>query len=230
MKDLPSINIAPYHPSTYSTYSETARAETAEALHVACRDVGFFYLQIDQFIPISKMDRILEKGRAFFKQSPEEKERVHDPLNRARGEWISSGTTSEVNNVPGWQRMNEEITLGMEDHHESFDIYASQDKLRGVPNAETILGGENLWPKHPEGWQGEVDMWVTEMCVVGMALMKAMADGLGMTADEWAGFERLIDDPFWIVRFIGELVCTLRVSTRMSLFQDTHLCPMITWD
>jgi hypothetical protein len=38
---------------------------------------------------------------------------------------------------------------------------------------------------------------------LGMAVMRAMCDGLGMDDAEWEGMRGLVDDSFWVMRVIG---------------------------
>lgn len=42
------------------------------------------------------------------------------------------------------------------------------------------------------------------MKVIGMALMEATAMGLGMDMDgeEWRGFKGLVEDSFWVMRYV----------------------------
>ena len=45
--------------------------------------------------------------------------------------------------------------------------------------------------------------WVRKMKILGMAVMRGMADGLGMTEDEWTALRGMVDESFWVMRVIG---------------------------
>ena len=62
---LPIISITPYLPSAPAV-SAAERAHTAAALHAACRDYGFFYLDISDYASPAETDELAALGRAFF--------------------------------------------------------------------------------------------------------------------------------------------------------------------
>ncbi len=90
---LPIISIAPYFdPSLPSPSAFPSRASTAQQIHTACRDIGFFYLRLDYFplLTPGEMDAVLREGRAFFDRPEEEKARIalgQGEGDGARGEW-----------------------------------------------------------------------------------------------------------------------------------------------
>lgn len=91
---LPVISISPYLPSRRHEFSETDRQEVARSIHGACRDVGFFYLRVDNYLTDSERQTVLDLGREFFLQSSEE-EKAKIRLDRGdgvRGE-LASGST-----------------------------------------------------------------------------------------------------------------------------------------
>jgi isopenicillin N synthase-like dioxygenase len=90
---LPIIDITPYLPSSLDSTdrdaSDTAAARlaVAHALHSACRDVGFFYLDVSSFLSREEMDEVLQVGREFFARPQEEKERIRlENSDGVRGE------------------------------------------------------------------------------------------------------------------------------------------------
>ena len=68
---LPIISIAPYLSST-STDSE--REAVSRALHAACRDYGFFYLDISSLVEPSQTHDLLDLARRFFFLPQEQKD------------------------------------------------------------------------------------------------------------------------------------------------------------
>lgn len=71
---LPIIDISPYLPGRGTPES---RAQTAAALHAACRDFGFFYLDISGFVGSEQTDELAELGHRFFGLENEVKEKLH---------------------------------------------------------------------------------------------------------------------------------------------------------
>ena len=49
-----------------------------------------------------------------------------------------------------------------------------------------------------------MEQWVDKMKILGLAVMEAMADGLGCTPAEKEDWRGMIDDSFWVMRMIGE--------------------------
>ena len=76
MTELPVISIQPYLPSTSHLYTEEDRLQSAKAIHIACKDVGFFFLDVQGFLQKDEMDEVLNLGRQFFASSQEEKDSI----------------------------------------------------------------------------------------------------------------------------------------------------------
>jgi len=70
---LPIIDIAPFL-STHSTPED--RAATAQALHTACVEYGFFYLDISKFVDQSEPEELARLARVFFSLPQEEKDKI----------------------------------------------------------------------------------------------------------------------------------------------------------
>lgn len=106
--------------------------------------------------------------------------------------------------TPGYQRLKQNVTLGKADHHEGLDMYAPSPY---PPPAEgtkpTPLAGENQWPAQPERMRPVLEAWIGKMKGLGGAVMRAMADGLGMTTDEKEALLKDCDEGFWSMRVIG---------------------------
>lgn len=180
---LPVIDIAPY---LSPAGSKQDRAATAKALHEACRDVGFLYLRVAPYLTDAEMTAALDLGREFFHRPQEEKERIR--LDNGDG-------------ARGYQRLHQNVTLGLADHHEGLDMYAPSPYPAGEKQP---LAGENQWPETPAELRPTMERWIAKMKVLGEAVMHGMADGLGMSDEEWADLWGKCDDGFWSMRVIGE--------------------------
>ncbi|GMK54273.1 hypothetical protein CspeluHIS016_0108590 [Cutaneotrichosporon spelunceum] len=182
---LPIIDIAPYLPNSSASAAE--RAETAAALHAACRDFGFFYLRVSPFVGDAERGQLLDYGREFFALPQDEKDAIHTQANAGFG-------------VRGYQRMRQNVTAGKADHHEGLDFFGPSPFPAGTVGP---LAGENQWPARPEGMSAALKAWVEKMHVLGKATMRGMADGLGLTDAEWSELWDLCEDSFWSMRVIG---------------------------
>ena len=80
---LPIINIAPWlDPNT----DGKGRLSTAAALHAACLEYGFFYLDISSYIDPSEPEELARLAREFFALPQAEKEKlVMSNQDHARG-------------------------------------------------------------------------------------------------------------------------------------------------
>ncbi|KAF7314266.1 Clavaminate synthase-like protein [Mycena kentingensis (nom. inval.)] len=176
---LPIINI---HPLLDPTDTKS-RQETAAALHAACKDFGFFYLDISSYVDPQVPDQLAELARSFFYSPQETKDRI---------------SLTNQDNARGYQRLKENVTNGKADNHEGIDFY------KPVPNPDRTkpVWGENQWPDIPS-FREKYEAWVDKMTKLGLIVMEAMAEGLGMTKEEWSELRAQVDDSFWVMRAIG---------------------------
>ncbi|KAG8772164.1 hypothetical protein FRC12_003221 [Ceratobasidium sp. 428] len=181
---LPIIDIAPYLPN--QPIDAQARAATASALHAACRDFGFFYLDIRAFVELAQTDELAELAHRFFGLGDGVKEGLH---------------IQNQDLARGYQRLGENVTQGKADQHEGLDFYAPVAE----PDKTKPLWGENQWPSEADlpRFKTAYEKWVEKMKELGMIVMKAMAHGLGMSEEEWVDLRGKIDDSFWVMRVIG---------------------------
>lgn len=70
---LPVINIAPWLDTTDGGLG---RLSTAAALHAACLEYGFFYLDISSFVDMSEPEELARMAREFFALPQAEKDRI----------------------------------------------------------------------------------------------------------------------------------------------------------
>lgn len=79
---LPVIHIAPY----LADNDGHGRLSTAAALHAACREFGFFYLDLAGFATPEETEELARLAREFFALPDEEKNKIHLGLqDNARG-------------------------------------------------------------------------------------------------------------------------------------------------
>jgi isopenicillin N synthase-like dioxygenase len=71
---LPIISIAPYLSSVCDAANSMLRQETSTALHNACMNYGFFYLDISCYVDASETDELVRLAREFFALPQAEKD------------------------------------------------------------------------------------------------------------------------------------------------------------
>ncbi|KAL7415466.1 Clavaminate synthase-like protein [Mrakia frigida] len=187
---LPVIDISPYLPSNSNPPNDEARKSTSAALHIALRDVGFFYLDVSSYLTEEERRDVLAMGRSFFAEPKEDKELISiDGING--------------DGARGYQRLNQNVTQSKPDHHEGLDLYASSPFPPSTSSPIPPLAGENQWPSNPPTFRAVMEDWIEKMHVLGMAVMEAMSDALKQSPEEWLKLKSLIDPSFWVMRVIG---------------------------
>ena len=68
----------------------------------------------------------------------------------------------------GYQRLKENVTLGLADNHEGIDLYRPVEN----PDKGKLLWGENQWPSVP-GFREKYEAWVDKMKELGLIVMHA---------------------------------------------------------
>lgn len=179
---LPIIDIGPYLDPTQPSSLE--RAAVSTALHDACVEYGFFYLDISKYVDPSEPEELTQLAREFFFLPQEEKDII---------------SITNQDNARGYQRLKENVTNGKADNHEGIDFYRPVEN----PDKSKTLWGENQWPSVPGTFRQKYEQWIEKMKKLGMVVMKAMADGLGLNDDEWKELRAQVDDNFWVMRVIG---------------------------
>jgi isopenicillin N synthase-like dioxygenase len=69
---LPVIDIAPW----VEGHDHKGRLSTAAAIHAACLEFGFFYLDITSYVDPREPEELSRLAREFFSLPPEEKEKI----------------------------------------------------------------------------------------------------------------------------------------------------------
>ncbi|KAG8933205.1 hypothetical protein FRC02_012279 [Tulasnella sp. 418] len=158
---LPVISIEPYINRDDSSPANIAdRQRTSKALHEACRDVGFFYLDVSSFVDIenegSEGKELMRLARAFFGLEQEQKDTI---------------SIRNQDNARGYQRLKENVTRGKADNHEAIDFYAPVEN----PDKTKLLWGENQWPNEDlvPGFRKAYEAWIEKMKSLGMIVMEA---------------------------------------------------------
>ncbi|KAI0712195.1 Clavaminate synthase-like protein [Earliella scabrosa] len=178
---LPIISIEPFIRSDADGAGRLSAA--GAALHAACSQYGFFYLDISSYADPSEPEELTRLGREFFALPQEEKDKIS--LSREDG-------------ARGYARLKENVTNGKADNHEGIDFYRPVEN----PDKTKPLWGENQWPA-VSGFKEKYEAWVEKMKKLGLIVMEAMATGLGMSPEEWAQLRSQVDDSFWVMRVIG---------------------------
>ncbi|KAK0439805.1 hypothetical protein EV421DRAFT_824592 [Armillaria borealis] len=180
---LPIIDILPYLEDNHSPSNEARRREVAAKIHNACVDYGFFYLDISSYVDPREPEELTTLARQFFSLPQEEKDKI---------------ALKNEDQARGYARLKENVTNGKADNHEGIDWYRPVEK----PDKTKPLWGENQWPTVPT-FREKYENWVDKMKALGLIVMGAMADGLGMTSEEREDLCRQVDDSFWVMRAIG---------------------------
>ena len=69
---LPVIDISPY----LDGHDAHGRVSTAAALHAACLDYGFFYLDISNYVDLSEPEELIKSAQEFFDLPQGEKDKL----------------------------------------------------------------------------------------------------------------------------------------------------------
>jgi len=182
-ESLPVIDISAF---TSEKADPVLRKETAQKIHEAARDVGFFYVT-GHNVPQEVLDNVMKEAFTFFSSPKEMKDE------------ISMSKTSPCT-FRGYQRLGENVTQYQRDWHEGVDYFYSVPEDGSVQFLHSFPFAQNPWPSFIPTFRPAVERYIQETSKVGRALMTAMAIGLGL---EETFFEKYISHPFWGIRLIG---------------------------
>ena len=85
LTSLPIIDIGPYLPGE----DDAGRLSTSAAIHAACLEHGFFYLDISKYVDPSEPEELARLAREFFALPEGEKEKIAlRNEDHARGTWF----------------------------------------------------------------------------------------------------------------------------------------------
>lgn len=178
--ELPLLDVSPL---LYPSASDVDRARTGRAIDEACRDTGFLLVTGHGVDPALRDD--LERlSREFFALPEEVKAQI--AMDRGGVAWR------------GWFPVGGELTSGEPDRKEG--VYFGTELPDSHPRVVTgtPLHGHNLFPPEPAGLRSVVLRWIEQVTVVGQALLRGIALGLGLEADWFA--RHLTADPTVLFR------------------------------
>lgn len=90
---LPIIDITPY----LDGYDSHGRQATSSAIHSACLEYGFFYLDISKYSDPSEPEELTRLAREFFALPPDEKAQIAlKNEDGARGQLMVSALATEA--------------------------------------------------------------------------------------------------------------------------------------
>ncbi|TFK27981.1 Clavaminate synthase-like protein [Coprinopsis marcescibilis] len=181
ISQLPIIDVGPFFSDDPNDASK--RLAASQALHRACIEYGFFYLNIEAYVDPKEPEELATLARQFFSLPQEEKDKL---------------SLKNQDYARGYARLKENVTNGKADNHEGLDFYKPVDN----PDKTKPVWGENQWPTIP-GFKNKYEIWVEKMKNLGMVIMRAMAIGLGMDEAEQENLLSKVDDSFWVMRVIG---------------------------
>lgn len=166
---LPIISIAPYWDT--QSAKNTEREAVSKALHSACMEYGFFYLDISQCVELVETEELTRLAREFFALPQAEKDKIslkHQDFARGTEVTLSVQCSQAHPSCTGYQRLKENVTNGKADNHEGIDFYRPVEN----PDKSRPLWGENQWPTVPD-FQTKYEKWIEKMKRLGMILMEA---------------------------------------------------------
>jgi isopenicillin N synthase-like dioxygenase len=168
------------------------RAAFIRRLREACHQVGFFYIQNHGVSP-ALMQRILQLAAAFFDLPDHIKDTV---------------LISQSPHFRGYGRLEGEVTKGLRDYKETFDLGPEQaPNLISADRAYRILQGPNQWPVSVTlqalNWKETLLEYMTAVQAAGKQLMQAMALTLELPENYFANkISETADDAYAILRLL----------------------------
>lgn len=167
---LPIIDIAPW----IEGHDHKGRLSTAAAIHAACLEFGFFYLDVSAFVSPDEPEELFRLAREFFGLPQEEKDKISlNSQDCARGEPAQCRRLSFFVDMTsfliGYQRLRQNVTSGLADNHEAIDFYRPVEN----PDKGKLLWGENQWPASVPEFREKYEAWVNKMKTLGLIVMHA---------------------------------------------------------
>ena len=157
-----------------------ARDSAVAALGRAAREIGFFYVA-NHGVPEACIDGSFEAMRGFFARPEEDKRRTAFARDGKRMGYMAFGQQRTDDDAEGDLVEGYEIGL---------DIPADD------PDAEFPFYGPTPWPTEPQGFRAAMLDFMAEMRLLGEAVLRALAEGLGLGAD---AFDRFLEKPILLL-------------------------------
>ncbi len=179
---LPVLNIAEY---LQDNTSEAAQA-FVEQLRETCHGPGFFYL-VGHGIDQHYNDDALSIANQFFALPDEQRETL--AIGQSAG-------------FRGYTLLKNERTNGRIDWRDQLDIGPEEPKpaLSAEDPPWQRLRGPNQWPKQLPEMATTIGKWMNQVEPIGLALMRALATGLGQRSDYFD--TKMTPEPYTRVKII----------------------------
>ncbi len=179
---LPVIDIA-----DLSGPDPARRLAVADAIGVACRDVGFFYI-INHGIPQAEIEEVYRQAAAFYALPMAEKLRYDiNDCGRHRGYVAIGGLAADAHDAAAF------------DFHEAFEVSLELPPTDADYLAGNLMYGPNVWPQTPADFRPVVYRYFEQVRALGHRLFRGFALALGMPEDF---FEDKIDKPMAQLRVL----------------------------
>ncbi|CAD7700651.1 unnamed protein product [Ostreobium quekettii] len=184
---LPIIDVGPL----VAENSDLAERQAVGAqLHIACRDVGFFYIK-NHGIPESTYGKVLTEAQRWFNLPENIKEQIKiTPQSHYRGYQRLGANVTRYEG--GFQR----------DWHEGIDLYKEEDigdvEAQGRPASP--IHGRNQWPHQLPSFEAILRTYIESMLTLSAKIARGIALGLDLKEDYFDG--QLAGDSYWVTRVI----------------------------
>ncbi|MFK7992811.1 MAG: isopenicillin N synthase family dioxygenase [Granulosicoccus sp.] len=162
---LPELDISPY---LLNPDNDDSRC-FVEQLHETCHGAGFFYLT-GHGVDAQYNDKALSVANQFFDLPDNEREQ------------LAIGQSAAFR---GYTLLKNERTNGRIDWRDQLDIGPEETAPTLAPDDPpwARLRGPNQWPDSLPSMITTISEWMAQMEPLGLALMRALADGLGQRTD-----------------------------------------------
>jgi isopenicillin N synthase-like dioxygenase len=176
LTEIPVIDMAPFLQG-----NAQARAEVAEKIGAACRNIGFFYIT-NHGVPAELIGRVYAEAARFFSQADAAKAEIAIENSTVHRGYFKIGAE---NLDPAKQKRDGDLKEGIKIGRDlGFD--------HPLVQAATPLHGPNQWPENLPGWQAVMQDYYDVMEALGRQLMRAFALALGL---EEGYFEQWLNTP-----------------------------------
>jgi isopenicillin N synthase-like dioxygenase len=175
--ELPELDLGQFMAAPQSAGGQAF----VRALRDACHDIGFCYL-VGHGVPAALDDAVMTAAREFF-ALPEAERRALAIANSPH--------------FRGYTVLGGERTKGVDDWREQLDVGPEEPAAVAAPGDPPWrrLRGPNQWPASLPAMQSIVLEWMAAMDRVGLAILRALALGLGQPLDHFDGVVLPRGDP-----------------------------------
>jgi isopenicillin N synthase-like dioxygenase len=191
-------------------------AEFVARLRDACHGPGFCYLS-GHGVPVALDRAIMAAAREFF-TLPETERRAlaiaHSPHFR------------------GYTELGDELTKGVRDWREQLDLGPEEPthEVRAGDPAWLRLRGPNQWPPRLPSMRAAVLDWMRAMDAVGLAVLRALALGLGLPLEHFDSAVLPRGDPHMkIIRYPAQRART-DMGQGVGMHHDSGLVSFVLQD